>query len=153
MKLCQDLSVAGKGRGMEKGSGTRSGLLWQVERILNECESLPQMLLMENVPQVHGKRNKESFDQWCNSLEELGYKNYWKDLNSKNYGVPQSRNRCFMVSLLNDGYYEFPEEIPLEYTMADLLEDEVDEKFFCESEKAKELLMKFEAQEISLEDE
>lgn len=127
---CTDLSTAGKMAGMEKGSGTRSGLLWEVERLLKECNELPQVLLMENVPQVHGKKNKASFDEWCQFLESLGYKNYWKDLNAKDYGVPQSRNRCFMVSLLGDYSYEFPKPIELKLKLQDLLEDEVDEKYY-----------------------
>lgn len=127
---CTDLSTAGKMAGMERGSGTRSGLLWEVERLLKECNELPQVLLMENVPQVHGKKNKASFDEWCQFLESLGYKNYWKDLNAKDYGVPQSRNRCFMVSLQGDYSYEFPEPIELKFKLQDLLEDEVDEKYY-----------------------
>ena len=127
---CTDLSTAGKMAGMERGSGTRSGLLWEVERLLKECNELPQVLLMENVTQVHGKKNKASFDKWCQFLESLGYKNYWKDLNAKDYGVPQSRNRCFMVSLLGDYSYEFPEPIELKLKLQDLLEDEVDEKYY-----------------------
>lgn len=130
---CTDLSTAGKMAGMERGSGTRSGLLWEVERLLKECNELPQVLLMENVPQVHGKKNKASFDEWCQFLESLGYKNYWKDLNAKDYGVPQSRNRCFMVSLLGDYSYEFPDHIELKLKLQDLLEDEVDEKYFLSS--------------------
>lgn len=127
---CTDLSTAGKMAGMERGSGTRSGLLWEVEKLLKECNELPQVLLMENVPQVHGKKNKVSFDEWCQFLESLGYKNYWKDLNAKDYGVPQSRNRCFMVSLRGDYSYEFPEPIELKLKLQDLLEDEVDEKYY-----------------------
>lgn len=132
---CTDLSTAGKMAGMERGSGTRSGLLWEVERLLKDCNELPQVLLMENVPQVHGKKNKASFDEWCQFLESLGYKNYWKDLNAKDYGVPQSRNRCFMVSLLGDYSYKFPEPIELKLKLQDLLEDEVDERYFL-SDKA-----------------
>ena len=130
---CTDLSTAGKMAGMERGSGTRSGLLWEVERLLKECNELPQVLLMENVPQVHGKKNKASFDEWCQFLESLGYKNYWKDINAKDYGVPQSRNRCFMVSLLGDYSYKFPEPIELKLKLQDLLEDEVDEKYYLSS--------------------
>ena len=132
---CQDLSNAGKGRGMEKGSGTRSGLLWEIERLLNECTELPQVLLMENVPQVHGAKNKEHFDKWIDFLESKGYTNYWKDLNSKDYGIPQNRNRCFMVSILGECSYEFPQPIPLELNLGDMLEKEVDEKYYL-SEKA-----------------
>ena len=127
---CQDLSLAGKGNGMAKGSGTRSGLLWEVERLLNECEELPQVLLMENVTQVHGKKNKEHFDEWCEFLESKGYNNSWKDLNAKNFGIPQNRNRTFMVSVLGDYTYEFPKEFPLELRLKDVLETKVDEKFY-----------------------
>ena len=131
---CQDLSLAGKGKGMEKGSGTRSGLLWEVERILNECDELPQVLLMENVPQVHGKKNIDHFNQWIKALEDLGYQNYWKDLNAKDFGIPQNRNRTFMVSILGGGKYEFPKPFELKLRLKDMLEDEVDEKYFL-SEK------------------
>lgn len=139
---CQDLSVAGKGAGMTKGSGTRSGLLWEVERLLNEVEELPQILLMENVPQVHGKKNIDDFNQWLNSLEWKGYKNYYQDLNAKDYGVAQSRNRCFCVSVLGNKGYEFPKPILLTKTMKDYLEDEVDEKYYIKSDKARELIDK-----------
>ena len=139
---CQDLSVAGKQKGMQKGSGTRSGLVWEVERLLNEVENLPQVLLMENVPQVHSKANMPDFQKWIDFLESKGYSNYWQDLNSKNYGVAQNRNRCFMVSILGDYTYDFPNPIPLEKTMKDYLEDEVDEKYYINNEKAQKLIQK-----------
>ena len=139
---CQDLSVAGKQRGMTKGSGTRSGLLWEVERLLNEVDNLPQVLLMENVPQVHSKANMPDFQKWIDFLESKGYSNYWQDLNAKNYGVAQNRNRCFMVSILGDYTYDFPNPIPLEKTMKDYLEDEVDEKYYINNEKAQKLIQK-----------
>jgi DNA-cytosine methyltransferase len=137
---CQDLSVAGKGAGMTKGSGTRSGLLWEVERLLNEVENLPQVLLMENVPQVHGTKNMADFQKWISFLESKGYSNYWQDLNAKNYGVAQNRNRCFMVSILGDYKYEFPKPIELTKRMKDYLEDEVDEKYYINNEKADKLI-------------
>ena len=115
---------------MAKGKNTRSGLLWEVERLLNECDELPQVLLMENVPQVHGKKNLEHFQEWMDFLESKGYSNYWKDLNAKNFGIPQNRNRTFMVSVLGDYTYEFPEEFPLELRLKDMLEDSVDERFY-----------------------
>jgi len=83
---CTDLSRAGKVKGMEKGSGTRSGLLWEVERLLDECEELPQVLLMENVPEVIGGRNKKAFSEWIKKLDSLGYRSYLKILNSRDYG-------------------------------------------------------------------
>ena len=138
----QDLSVAGKQKGMTKGSGTRSGLLWEVERLLNEVENLPQVLLMENVPQVHGKKNMEDFQRWIDFLESKGYSNYWQDLNAKNYGVAQNRNRCFMVSILGDYSFKFPEPIELKKVMKDYLEDEVDEKYYINNEKAQKLIQK-----------
>ena len=128
---CQDLSLAGKQKGMDKGSNTRSGLLWEVERLLNEVENLPQVLLMENVTQVHGKKNKDNFESWLNFLESKGYSNYWQDLNAKDYGIPQNRNRTFMVSILNTNeIYEFPKSINLQFTIRDMLELEVDKKFY-----------------------
>lgn len=126
---CQDLSLAGKGKGMADTS-TRSGMLWEVERILSECKELPQMLLMENVPQVHSLENMKDFHKWQVRLEELGYKNYWQDLIATDYGIPQTRNRCFMVSILGDYSYSFPKPIPLKLKLKDLLEENVDEKYF-----------------------
>ena len=127
---CKDLSLAGKGKGMAKDSGTRSGLLWEVERLLNECSELPQILLMENVTQVHGSKNREHFDEWIRFLESKGYSNYWQDLNAKNFGIPQNRNRTFMVSVLGEYTYKFPQEFPLKLRLKDMLETEVDEKFY-----------------------
>ena len=134
---CQDLSIAGKQKGMSKNSNTRSGLLWQVERVLKECSELPQILVMENVPQVHGKKNINSFNEWRSFLESKGYSNYWKDINSKNFGVPQNRNRCFMISILGEYSYNFPDEIPLNKVLLDLLENEadVDSKYYVSDAK------------------
>lgn len=128
---CQDLSKAGKGQGMAKDSGTRSGLLWEVERLLDECNgNLPQVLLMENVPDVVGSKNIKHFSAWLAKLESLGYKCYWKCLNAKNFGIPQNRNRCFMVSVLGDYDYDFPRELPLRLRLKHLLERQVDEKYY-----------------------
>lgn len=141
---CTDLSVAGKQAGMSKGSGTRSGLLWEVERILTEIRDsngkLPQILFMENVPQVHGKKNINDFEKWLGFLESLGYTNYWQDLNAKNYGVAQNRNRCFMFSFLGNYSYDFPQSIPLKKKLKDYLEDNVDEKYYINNEKADKLI-------------
>lgn len=126
---CQDLSICGKQKGMSKGGNTRSGLLWEVERLLNEVDNLPDILLMENVVQVHSEKNRADFNKWISFLESKGYSNYYADLNSKNYGVAQSRNRCFMVSILGDYNYEFPHLESLNKVMADYLEPTVDEKY------------------------
>lgn len=138
---CQDLSLAGKGKGM-KDTSTRSGMLWEVERILTECNelgTLPQILLMENVPQVHGTDNVKDFNKWKLRLEELGYKNYWQDLIATNYGIPQTRNCCFMVSILGDYNYTFPKPIPLKLKLKDMLEDNVDEKYYLSDKQLESL--------------
>lgn len=138
---CQDLSKAGKGKGMSKGSGTRSGLLWEVERILTELmelvdkENLELVLLMENVPDVIGTKNIKDFNEWQHRLEQLGFSSYVDCLNAKNYGIPQNRNRCFMVSVFGDYYYGFPKSIPLELKLKDLLTDTVDKKYYIEDYK------------------
>jgi DNA (cytosine-5)-methyltransferase 1 len=141
---CTDLSVAGKQAGMSKGSGTRSGLLWEVERILTEIRDsngeLPQILFMENVPQVHSQDNMPDFRKWLDFLESLGYVNYWQDLNAKNYGVAQNRERCFMFSFLGEYNYKFPNPIPLKKKLKDYLEENVEEKYYINNEKAQKLI-------------
>lgn len=140
---CTDLSLRGKMEGMsrddwEKGKPTRSGLLWEVERLLRECyelngaKGLPNLLLMENVTQVHSKANKEDWLKWVFFLESLGYTNVWEDLNAKDFGVPQNRDRTFMVSFLGDYSYTFPKGFPLEKRLKDVLEDEVEESFYLD---------------------
>lgn len=124
---------------MSKGSGTRSGLLWEVERILTEIHEsggeLPQILFMENVPQVHGKANMPDFQKWIDFLSSLGYVSYWQDLNAKNYGVAQNRERCFMFSFLGEYSYNFPEAIQLTKRIRDYQEEVIDDKFYV-SDKA-----------------
>lgn len=137
---CQDLSLAGKRRGMTRGGGTRSGLLWEVERLLNETETLPQILIMENVPQVMSAENINDFHGWCDFLESKGYKNYAEILNAKDYGVAQNRERAFMVSVLGDYNYKFPQPIYLQKTMKDYLEPEVDEQYYINTETAQKLI-------------
>lgn len=133
---CQDLSLAGKGAGMKKGSGTRSGMLWEVERILKESgDNLPQILLMENVPQVVNKKNMPDFTDWCNFLESIGYTNKYEIINAKEVGypepVPQNRKRCFMISVLNPKCdIVFPDKRERHLTLKDMLEDNVDEKYY-----------------------
>lgn len=135
---CQDISLAGNLKGLKKGSGTRSGLLWEVERILDECKeigNMPDILLMENVPNVIGKNNIKDFHLWRNKLEQLGYSNYVQLLNAKDYGIPQNRNRCFMVSILGEYNYSFPKKQKLKLRLKDLLEDKVDEKYYLSDQQ------------------
>lgn len=130
---CQDLSTAGKGKGMSKGSGTRSGLLWEVERILNELkvrEQLPHVLVMENVPQVCSEKNSKDWESWLQALEMMGYTNYFDVLNAKDYGIPQNRKRCFCISILGQYGYSFPKRIPLTYRLKDFLDEGISEKYY-----------------------
>lgn len=148
---CQDLSKAGKGKGMSKDDNTRSGLLWEVERLLNECKELPQYLLMENVPDVIGSKNIKDFAKWIEFLDRLGYKSYYQLLNAKDYGIPQNRERCFMVSVLDKSrIFQFPKPIKLELRLKDFLEDTVDEKYFLSENVIKKLKNKNINREISL---
>ena len=127
---CQDLSNAGKRKGMEKDSGTRSGLLWEVERILSECKELPQVLIMENVPEVIGQKNIKHFAKWVARLDELGYKSKWEILNGTDFEMPQNRKRCFMVSVLGDYFYSFPQKKGCSLRLRDVLEKNVDEEYY-----------------------
>ncbi len=131
---CQDFSVAGKQAGGDIGSGTRSSLLWEVERLLKECKELPQYLLMENVPQVIGNKNINDFKNWCQFLTELGYTNSYKLLNAKDFGIPQNRERCFMISILNGKKFKFPDKRPLKLRLKDMLEDNVDDKYYVKKD-------------------
>ena len=108
---CQDISVAGKTKGIVKGE-TRSGLLYECERIIEAKR--PKYLLLENVKNLVGKKFKAQFEEWLAYLESLGYTNYWQVLNAKNYGVPQNRERVFVISILGEHEpFEFPTPIPL----------------------------------------
>ena len=113
--------------------------MWEVERILDECEEKPQVLLMENVPMLFSKKHIKNFQLWRSKLESIGYVNFAETLNSKEIGypepIPQNRNRAFMVSILGNYYYEFPKKTKLNKRLKDLLEDKVDEKYYV-SDKA-----------------
>lgn len=135
---CQDISVAGKQAGIEKGK-TRSGLLYEVERLLEkskECGELPKYLMLENVKNLVGKKFKPQFLEWLQKLDELGFNTYWQVLNAKNYGVPQNRERVFAISIRKDidTGYVFPEPFDNGKRLKDILEKEVDEKYYL-SEK------------------
>lgn len=138
---CQDISAAGLGKSLEKGSGTRSGLLWEVERILNELgNDLPQVLVMENVKNLLSEKHKPHFDAWCKYLESKGYSNFYQVVDASDYGVPQHRERVFMISVLGNYEYKFPDQIELTRVMKDILEDNADESLYVNTEKATTLI-------------
>jgi DNA (cytosine-5)-methyltransferase 1 len=136
---CTDLSLAGKRGGMSRDSETRSSLLWEVERLLSSSKELPQILIMENVTAIHSVKFNEDFKVWLDFLTSLGYSNQWQDLNAKDFGIPQNRDRTFLVSILGDYQYEFPKPKELEIKLKDLLEEEVDDKFFLSDKMVKVL--------------
>jgi len=137
---CTDLSKAGKQKGLS--SGTRSGLVFEVLRLLKELKeekNLPKVLIMENVPDLLSPKFKSGWHTIYNEIEAMGYKNYVSILNAKDYGIPQNRNRVFMVSIPKGYYYEFPDKTKLVIKLKDLLEDEVDKKYYL-SEKMLQFL-------------
>lgn len=131
---CTDISLSGRMKGLEKGSGTHSSLLWEVQRLLEVSKAndeLPKYLLLENVKNLISKKFKPYFDEWCRYLESLGYKNFYKVLNGKNYNVPQNRERIFLLSIRNCYEdYVFPNDMPLTTKLGDLLEPNVADKYF-----------------------
>ena len=138
---CQDLSNAGQMAGMGRGSGTRSGLLWEVERILLECKEadcLPQVLVMENVPGVQSSKFEKPWAEWQDALFKMGYTSYHRILNAKDYGIPQNRRRCFMVSILGKTSYTFPKKVPLRYLLKDFIYKKVDESYYLSDDLVKE---------------
>lgn len=129
---CTDISVAGRKDGVIKGQ-TRSGLLYECEKVI-ECKR-PKYLLLENVKNLVGKQFKPQFDEWLEYLEALGYTNYWKVLNSKSFGVPQNRERVFVLSILGEhDPYEFHSGFELDIRLKDILEFNVDEKYYLSKE-------------------
>lgn len=139
---CQDISVAGKGAGIKEG--TRSGLLFEVERLLrvaSEKGTLPKYLLLENVKNLVSKKFKADFDKWLDFLAELGYTNYWKVLNAKDYGIPQNRERVFCVSIR--GKHEpfvFPKPKELTIRLRDMIDETVDERFYLKESTIRSIL-------------
>ena len=136
---CQDFSVAGKGLGGDEGSGTRSSLMYETIRIVEKLK--PKYVLWENVKNVTGKKHRHNFDKYLVSLQQLGYNNYWQIMNAKDYGIPQNRERVFVLSIRRDidNGYEFPEPFPLQLRLKDMLDDDVDESFYISDERTKSL--------------
>ena len=139
---CQDISVAGKGAGIKEG--TRSGLLFEVERLLrvaSEKGTLPKYLLLENVKNLVSKKFKADFDNWLDFLAELGYTNYWKVLNAKDYGIPQNRERVFCVSIRGEHKpFVFPKPKELTIRLRDMIDEMVEEKFYLKENTIRSIL-------------
>lgn len=133
---CQDFSLAGKQAGADEGSGTRSSLMYETIRIVEGLK--PKYVIWENVKNVLSKKHKHNFDNYINTMDQLNYNNYYQVLNAKDYGIPQNRERIFVVSIRADidkGNFEFPEKEELKLKLKDMLEDEVDEKYYLSDDK------------------
>lgn len=132
---CQDISISGDMRGLfnEDGTHTRSGLFFEALRIIEATK--PKIAIAENVKNLTSKRFNAQFQIVLASLEAAGYNNYWAVLNAKDYGVPQNRERVFIVSIRKDidtGTFRFPDGYPLEKRLKDVLEPVVDEKYYLD---------------------
>ena len=133
---CQDISVAGKMRGLKPDSGTRSSLLWENIRLLKKAKddgTLPKYLMFENVKNLVSKKFIDDFNNLLEVLDELGFNSYWKVLNAKDCGVPQNRERVFVISIRKDidnGTYDFPKPFDTGIRLKDVLDKEVDEKYY-----------------------
>lgn len=128
---CQSFSICGKGEGGEKGAGTQSSLLWYTVDIVKA--KLPKIVLWENVPNILSKKHFPVFQSYLDELEGLGYKNFYKTLNAKDYGIPQSRKRVFTISVLqslgvNDFIFPSPQELTVK--LKDILDRDVSEKYY-----------------------
>ena len=128
---CQDFSIAGKQAGGDENSGTRSSLMYETLRIVNKLK--PKYVLWENVKNVISKKHKHNFDNYINIMNEYGYTSFYKVLNAKDYGIPQNRERVYTISIRKDidnGTFTFPEKEELKLRLKDMLEDNVDKKYY-----------------------
>ena len=133
---CQDLSISGEKKGMDEGSGTRSALIWEVIRLLKDAkerDKLPKYILTENVKAITFKKNRPNLDKYISILSDLGYTSSWKIMKASDYGVPQARERCFIVSCLGDKRFVFPEPTGCDKSLKDMLED-ADERYYLSDE-------------------
>lgn len=134
---CQDFSLAGKQAGGDKDSGTRSSLMYETLRIVENIK--PKYVIWENVKNLVSKKHIHNFEAYLEQMSELGYHNYWKVLNAKNYGIPQNRERVYTISIRADvdKGFEFPETQELKLKLKDMLEDNVDEKYYLSDKMIK----------------
>ena len=127
---CQDFSSAGKNAGGDKGSGTRSSLMYETIRIVEKLK--PKYVIWENVKNLLSAKHKHNFDAYLETMEQLGYKSVYKVLNAKDYGIPQNRERVFTISIRNDvkSGFVFPLAQERKLRLQDLLERQVDKKYY-----------------------
>lgn len=140
---CQDISVAGRKKGLtdNEGNKTRSGLFFDALRIIEHCK--PKIAIAENVKNLTMPNMKDVFNTVLSGLEEAGYNNYYQVLNAADFGIPQKRERVFIVSYRKDidnHSFKFPRPTGLDKCMGDLLDNGVPESFFLSDEKIKSVI-------------
>lgn len=135
---CTDFSNAGKQAGGEEGSGTRSSILWWTRYAV--LQKKPKYLIMENVKALVSDKFRPLFLKWCDELTSYGYTNFMQVLNAKDYGIPQNRERIFVVSILGDAWFNFPQSVELKLRLKDMLEDKVDEKYYLPQDKVNQFI-------------
>lgn len=134
---CQDISCAGKKKGLKKNSGTKSSLVWEQIRLLEKAVEdgiPPKYLLFENAKELL-RKFKDGFSEICTKLSELGYNSYAVELDAQNYGVPQSRKRTFAIFIrkgIDIGRFDFPKPFPLETQLENILEKEAGEEYYIQ---------------------
>ena len=140
---CQDFSVAGSGKGGDIGTGTRSSLMWNTVAICEHCK--PKYVIWENVKNVLSKKHRHNFDKYLEEMDRIGYNNFHQILNAKDYGVPQNRERIFVISIRKDieKDFKFPKGFDNGIRLKDILEEEVEEKYYINTEKAEKLIQEF----------
>lgn len=137
---CQDFSVAGKQAGGDFESGTRSSLLYETIKIVGKLR--PKYVIWENVKNILSEKHKHNFYNYIETLNILGYNSYYQVLNAKDYGIPQNRERVFTISIRKDidgCNFKFPNKEKLKIRLKDMLENEVDEKYYWNNKTIQEL--------------
>lgn len=134
---CQDMSIAGKQEGADEGSGTRSSLMYETLRIVEKIK--PKVVIWENVRNLLGAKHRHNFENYIKRMADLGYRSDWRVLSPAKTGWPQNRERIFTISVLDDREIVFPQETELITKLSDLLEKNVEEKFFLNETQVKRI--------------
>ena len=143
---CTDLSNAGKQAGFDEGSGTRSSLLWECKKAIDIKK--PKYLLLENVKSLTSEKFLPGYKKWIHYLYEQGYTSFAQVIDSAKMGVPQHRERIFVVSILGDSWFHFPQEQELKLKLKDMLEEKVDERYYLDDRKVAEFIGNLDKEKI-----
>ena len=145
---CQSISNAGLQHGFTEGSGTRSSIIWNVRDAVKIKR--PKYLCLENVKAMISDKFVGMFNLWQSELLKFGYTNFPQVLNAKDYGIPQNRERIFLVSVLGDSWFNFPQPVELKLRLKDMLEEKVDEKYYIDDLKVAEFVGQLEKDKLGM---